>query len=62
MQRQADSRSPVDGGALAPFRIMTHMSCSLDSLKGVMQGTIIGAIKGDTRSLDYSSYSAIPRV
>ena len=25
-------------------------------LKGVKWGTTIGAIKGDTRSLDYSSY------
>ena len=36
------------------------MSYSLNSLKGVMEGTIlgttIGLIKGDTRSLDYSSY------
>ena len=36
------------------------MSYSLNSLKGVIKGTIqgttIGAIKGDTRSLDYSSY------
>ena len=35
------------------------MSCSLDSLKGVIlgiiQGTGIGVTKGDTRSLDHSS-------
>ena len=35
------------------------MSCSLNSLKGVIWGiilgTTIGLIKGDTRSLDYSS-------
>ena len=31
-------------------------SYSLKSLKGgIMEGTIIGAVKGDTRSLDYSS-------
>ena len=37
-----------------------HMSYSLNSLKGVIWGTIkgttIGVIKGDTRSLDYGSY------
>ena len=37
------------------------MSCSLNSLKGVVQGSIygstIGIIKGDTRSLDYSSHA-----
>ena len=36
------------------------MSYSLNSLKGVIWGiiwrTTIGVIKGDTRSLDYSSY------
>ena len=31
---------------------MTH---SLNSLKGVIQGTIIGYAKGDTGSLDYGS-------
>ena len=39
------------------------MSYSLNSLKGGFigdyRGNIIGAIKGDTRSLDYSSYSDI---
>ena len=36
-----------------------YMSYSLNSLKGGYigdQGTTIGVIKGDTRSLDYSSY------
>ena len=36
------------------------MSSSLNSLKGVIwgiiYGTTIGLIKGDTRSLDYGSY------
>ena len=36
------------------------MSCSLNSLKGVRQGiilgTTIGVIKGDARGLDYGSY------
>ena len=32
------------------------MSYSLNSLKGDIWGTTIGDIKGDTRSLDYSSY------
>ena len=36
------------------------MSCSLNSFKGSIQGiiygSIIGVIKGDTGSLDYSSY------
>ena len=44
------------------------MSYSLNSLQGVIQGiiwgTTIGVTKGDTRSLDYSSYnfhaSAVP--
>ena len=31
------------------------MGCSLNSLHGLIQGTTIGVIKGDTRSLDYSS-------
>ena len=38
----------------------SYMSYSLNSLKGVVwgiiSGTTIGDIKGDTRSLDYSSY------
>ena len=33
-----------------------HMSYSLNSLKGVMKASIIEVIRGDTRSLDYSSY------
>ena len=41
--------------ALAPL-----MSYNLNSLEGVIwgiiYGTAIGVIKGDTRSLDYSSY------
>ena len=36
------------------------MSCSLNPLKGVIQGiilgTTIGVIKGDARGLDYGSY------
>ena len=32
-----------------------HVSYSLNSLKGVIWGTTIGVIKGDTRSLGYSS-------
>ena len=39
------------------------MSHSLNSLKGVLYGityrTTIGDIKGDTRSLDYSSYKRL---
>ena len=38
-----------------------YMYYSLNSLKGVIwgiiSGTTIGDIKGDTRSLDYSSYN-----
>ena len=38
----------------------THMSYSLNSLRGVIwgiiYGTTIGVIKGDTRSLDNGSY------
>ena len=39
------------------------MSYSLNSLKGgyIGNGTTIGVIKGDTRSLDYSSYVYIDR-
>ena len=33
-----------------------HTSYSLNSLKGIVEGTTIGVIKEDTRSLDYSSY------
>ena len=42
------------------FRVWGFMSYSLNSMKGVIwgirQGTTIWVIKGDTRSLDYSSY------
>ena len=34
------------------------MSYSLNSLKWVIQGTALGAIKGDTRRLDYGSYGS----
>ena len=38
----------------------SHMSCSLNSLKGDnlrdILGTTIGVVKGDTESLDYSSH------
>ena len=33
-----------------------YMSYSLNSLKGAYIGDYIGVIRGDTRSLDYSSY------
>ena len=33
------------------------MSYSLNSLKGIIQRTIIGVIKGDTRRLDYRSHA-----
>ena len=32
------------------------MTYSLNSLKGIILGSIFGLIKGDTSSLDYSSY------
>ena len=32
------------------------MSYSLNPLKRVMWGSVIGVIKGDTRSLDYETY------
>ena len=38
------------------------MSCSLNCLKvlyGTIWGSIIGLIKGDTRSLDYGSYGLL---
>ena len=33
-----------------------HVSHSLNSLKGIIQGSSIGVIKGDTRGLDCGSY------
>ena len=40
------------------FSTCNHMSYGLNSLKGVIQGEYHSSvIKGDTRSLDYSSYS-----
>ena len=43
---------------------VTHMSYSLNSLKGfyrgLYRGGIMGLIKGDTRSLDYSPYVLNP--
>ena len=45
-----------------PRHYSSHMSCSLNSLKGVIWGILygitIGVIKGDTRSLDYGSYDS----
>ena len=38
------------------------MSYSLNSLKGDIQGTTIGVIKGNTRSLDYGSYNYTPMI
>ena len=35
------------------------MSCSLNSLKGVIYGNTIGVIEGDTRSLDCSSHGIV---
>ena len=32
------------------------MSCSLDSLKGMIRGSRLGASKKDTRRLDYGSH------
>ena len=53
----------MDGGNLVPPYIMRH---SLNSLKGVIWGiilgTTIGDIKGDTGSLDSSSYASIPKL
>ena len=49
------------GAASLPVTVyIVYMSHNLNSLKGVIwgiiYGTTIGLIKGDTRSLDYSSY------
>ena len=48
------------GAPRAPSMRVQYMSYNLNSLKGdytgIVQGTTIGVIKGDTRSLDYSSY------
>ena len=53
-------REPPYEARRLPSAWECHMSYSLNSLKGVtygiIYGTIIGVIKGDTRSLDYSSY------
>ena len=35
-----------------------NMSCSQYPLNGVIYGTTIGVVKGDTRSLDHFSYMA----
>ena len=46
--------------------LVEHLSHSLKSLKGVLQGIIqgntIGVIKGDTRSLDNGSFGEIMRL
>ena len=34
-----------------------YMYCSLNSLKKVIEGSIMSVTEGDTRSLDYSSYN-----
>ena len=34
------------------------MSYSLNSLKGIIQGTIMGVSKGDIKSLENGSYAA----
>ena len=39
-----------------------RMSPSLNSLKGILWGTTIGVVKGDTRSLDSSSHRANVRL
>ena len=55
-------------GKLSPLRIsnlkcVCHMSYSLNSLKGGYIGDCMGIIKGDTRSLDYSSHETLrPRL
>ena len=36
--------------------LKAYMSPNLNSLKGVICGSIDGVIKGDTRSLDYGSH------
>ena len=43
----------------SPHRLSAHFLCSASKGDhiGDLRGTIIGIIKGDTRSLDYSSYT-----
>ena len=54
--RQAARDECVEGGSGACLRnLYVHVSYSLDSLEGVTWESIIGVIKGDTRSLDYGS-------
>ena len=57
----AESLHFVDATLQAP----DHMSHSLNSLQGVIQGIIsessIGVIKGDTKSFDHSSYALNPK-
>ena len=47
------------------IHIKTHMSHSLNSLKGFLQGLyrvpIMGLIKGDTFGSDYGSYAILMR-
>ena len=38
-----------------------YVLSTLSSLKGILYGTCIGDIKGDTRSLDYSSHRSCGR-
>ena len=43
--------------------MLGYTTCSLNSLKGgyvgIIYGTTIGFIKGDTRSLDHGSYGSL---
>ena len=39
--------------------VQPHVSHSLNSLKGITYGSIMGAIKGDARSLDCSSHQGM---
>ena len=61
LAKQNHARLEGGGSALLPER--SNMSYSLNSLMGVIQqitlGTILGLIKGDTRSLDSGSYRGL---
>ena len=52
----------METGIIGLMGIRGYMSCSLNSLKGVIYGTTIWVIKGDTRSLDNGSHGGIPHV
>ena len=54
--RAENGRLVLRTGGLMGNRGIYNMYYSPNSLRGGIQGSIIGVMKGDTRSLDYRSY------